>query len=211
MPRASKQAVSSRQSGQIHIPSASRTAWCSGTDVICLSCHQGGKQAACCHFRSVQRCMQAVRCHTTVSPVRLSKPLTHSASSQPPHQANSPSVRATKVKARWTWHHAADKPNRLLLFSQGKCSRTVQTSLCKEKSSCWERQISLMFKAASKCSLWHRIPVCFTRRKAHWNCSTHHPLSYGNRAFISTKERSRAKVNWALCTTPEHFTLEGFG
>lgn len=102
----------------------------------------------------------------------------------------------------------ADKPNRTLLFSQGKCSKTF---LSKQTSTCWERQISLMFKAASMCSLWHIIPVCLTTRKAHWSCSIHHPLSYGNRAFVSTKERSRAKVNWALCITPEHFTQEGFG
>lgn len=104
----------------------------------------------------------------------------------------------------------ADKPNRPLLLSQGKCSMTVQTSLSKQTSTCWERQISLMFKAASTCSLWHIIPVCFTITKAHWNCSIYHPLSYGNRACISTKERNRAKVKWAWIT-PEHFTQEGFG
>lgn len=43
------------------LPSASRTGWCSVTDVISLStCHSGGDKAAHNQLRSVQRFVQAV-------------------------------------------------------------------------------------------------------------------------------------------------------
>lgn len=135
--------------------------------------------------------------HTVLHLNHLTKPILHLSEQQ-------------KLKPGELGTMQAAKPNRPLLFSQGKCSMTVQTSLSKQTSTCWERQINLMFKAASKCSLWHVIPVSFTIRKADWNCSIHHTLSYGNRPFISIKERSRAEVNWALSITPEHFTQEGF-
>lgn len=62
MPRASNQAVSSRQAGQIHVPSFSQqdSLVFRNRCHLPLTCHRGGEQAARCHFRSVQRCMQAV-------------------------------------------------------------------------------------------------------------------------------------------------------
>lgn len=210
MPRASNQAVSSRQSGADPCSFLQPAGQPGAQEQMSFASHVppwgwAGSTLSlqvCAEMHGTQQwppCDSPSPWHTLLHLSLLTKPILHLSE----QQKLKPGEPGTM--------QAADKANMPLLFSQGKCSKAVQTSLSKQTSTCWERQISLMFKAASKCSLWHIIPVCFTIRKAHWNCSIHHPLSYGNRAFMSTKERSRVKVNWALCITSEHFSQEGFG
>lgn len=76
----------------------------------------------------------------------------------------------------------------------------------------WERRRAPSQKdRLALCLQLQSVYYNITIRKAHWNSSIHHPPHPGNRVITSTKQRSRAKVNWALCTTPEHLSRKDFG
>lgn len=210
MPRASNQAVSSRQSGpeqarQIHAPSFSQqdSLVFRNRCHLPLTCHHGGKQAAHCHFRCLQRCMQAVSIsHNSVPCATLQAPDTQCFIS-----VTSPS-QFSICQSNKSYSQVNLAP----------CRLTNPTGFCcspKEDAVRLFRPLHPNRQAPAekdRSALWPYVQSCIQVFTVTYNSSLlYNKKGYGNRVFISTKERSRAKVNWALFITPEHFTQEGFG
>lgn len=213
MPRASNQAVRSRQPGPRQPgPRTGQTdprfflqpAGQAGAQLQISSAFPHATVGATRqHTISLGLCRDSCRQqahHRTVSRVWPFKPLAWRASSQSPHRVNSPFVKETKVKARWTWRHAGWQTQHALAalsrkMQQDRSDLSIQTGLF---GSMFYIKLLPAFTAIQMSSLqptqWERrqapsekdrLALCWhlqqsvhcniTIRKAHWNSSNHHP------------------------------------